>query len=157
MKVRATIAALFVTVAGAAQAEIAPDEVPFSDDGIAVPLTGAPGDPVAGREVLGDRAIGNCIACHAVTEMAQDVQFHGDVGPTLDGVADRWSEAEIRAIVVDPKRIYDGTIMPAFYKTSGYVRPGVAYTMEAAAEPLPPLLTAQQVEDVVAYLMTLKE
>lgn len=119
-------------------------------------LTGAPGDPVAGREVLGDRAIGNCIACHAVTEMAQDVQFHGDVGAMLDGVAQRWSEAN-PGDRRDPKRICDGTIMPAFYKTQGYVRPGVGYTMEAAAEPLPPLLTAQQVENVVAYLMTLKD
>jgi sulfur-oxidizing protein SoxX len=52
---------------------------------------------------------------------------------------------------------FDGTIMPAFYKTSGYIRPGDAYTGKAGTEPLPPVLNAQQVEDVVAYLMTFKE
>ncbi len=58
---------------------------------------------------------------------------------------------------MNAKLIFEGTVMPAFYKSSGFIRPGEAFTMKPAAEPLPTLLTAQQVEDVVAYLMTLKD
>ena len=68
----------------------------------------------------------------------------------MDGVADRWSEAELRAIVTNSKMVFEGTIMPAFYIDSGYERP-----LEDFAGT--PILTAQQVEDVVAYLLTLKE
>ena len=84
--------------------------------------------------------------------------FHGNVGPTLDGVADRWGEAELRGIVANAKLTFADSVMPSFYKTEGYIRPGDAYTGKAAPESgLSTLLTAQQVEDVVAYLMTLKE
>jgi sulfur-oxidizing protein SoxX len=79
------------------------------------------------------------------------------VGPELDGVADRWTEAELRGIVANAKEMFPETIMPSFYKTSGFVRPGNAYTGKAAEGELEPLLNAQQIEDVVAYLLTLKE
>ncbi len=103
------------------------------------------------------RGLGNCIACHEVTALL-DFPFHGEVGPTLDGVADRWDEADLRGIVSNAKMMFDGTMMPAFYKKSGFIRPGNAYTGKAAKESdLSTLLTAQQIEDVVAYLMTLKE
>ena len=74
----------------------------------------------------------------------------------LDGVGSRWNEAELRGIVANAKQVYDGTIMPAFYKVDGFIRPGNAYTGKAA-ETIEPLLTAQQIEDVVAFLMTLKD
>lgn len=146
-------------VSGAAwAAEVVPAEVPYGEYGeIAVSLSGQPGDPAEGRKVFSSRALGNCVACHTVSEMVADVQFHGNVGPSLDGVADRWEEAELRGIVANAKNVYDGTVMPAFYKVAGYIRPGEGFTNKPAAEPLPPLLTAQQIEDVVAYLMTLKE
>ena len=84
--------------------------------------------------------------------------FHGEVGPTLDGTGSRWSQAELRGLIANAKMTFDGTVMPAFYKTSGYIRPGNAFTGKAAETPeLPPLLTAQEVEDVVAFLMTLKD
>ncbi len=153
-------AAISIAAAGfASAAEIAPLDVKFDEYGaVATSLSGGAGDATQGREVVGTKSLGNCVSCHAITELAEDVPFHGEVGPTLDGVADRWSEAELRGIVANAKNTYDGTIMPAFYKTTGYIRPGDAYTGKAAAEdPLPPLLTAQQIEDVVAYLMTLKE
>lgn len=151
------IAAL--VMGGAAMAaEVAPEAVQTDDYGaIAVSLTGVPGDPVEGRKVFSTRSMGNCVACHTVTEMIEDVDFHGNIGPSLDGAASRWTEADLRGIVVNAKTVFDGTIMPSFYKTSGYTRPGDAFTGKAAQEPLPPLLTAQQVEDVVAYLMTLAE
>ncbi|MDH5452562.1 MAG: c-type cytochrome, partial [Paracoccaceae bacterium] len=68
------------------------------------------------------------------------------------------SEAELRGIVANSKMTFEDSMMPSFYKTKGYIRPGDAFTGKAAeGDELPPLLTAQQIEDVVAYLMTLKE
>lgn len=136
--------------AGAGAADVAPSAVKFDDGVIAESLTGQPGDPVNGRDVFMGRKLGNCLACHANSDMA-DQPFHGEVGPPLDGVADRWSPAELRAIIVNSKQIFgDGTIMPAFYKDSGYYRPAEKFEGQT-------ILTAQQVEDVIAYLMTLKE
>lgn len=139
-----------------AAAETAPASVAFEEGAVAQSLTGAPGDPAAGAVVISDRGLGNCVACHAVSAMP-DVPFQGDVGPALDGVADRWEEAQIRGILSDAKMTFDGTIMPSFYKTGPFIRPGDAFTGKAAEGELAPLLTAQQIEDVVAYLLTLKE
>lgn len=152
-----TLAAV-VLAAGAAVAEpVKPTDVQYDDYGaIAASLTGVGGDADNGRNVMITRSKGNCVACHAVSALA-DVPFHGEVGPTLDGVADRWTEADLRGIVANAKLTYDGTIMPAFYKGTGYIRPGDGYTGKAAAGELPPILTAQEVEDVVAYLLTLSE
>ena len=102
------------------------------------------------------KSAGNCISCHEVSAL-EDAPFHGEIGPMLDGAGDRWSEAHLRGIVANAKMTFPGTMMPAYYKTKGFVRPGDAFTGNAAEEPLPPLLTAQQIEDVVAFLMTLKE
>lgn len=147
---------VFTTALNAA--EVAPDDVVYDDAGaVAVSLSGTPGDPEAGKDVMSNRAIGNCVACHMVSAMPK-VAFQGNVGPSLDGVADRWSEAELRGIVANSKNTFDGSMMPSFYKTHGYIRPGDAFTGKAAeGDVLPPLLTAQQIEDTVAYLMTLKE
>lgn len=144
--------------AGLASAEvIKPQDVVFEDGAVATSLTGVPGDPENGA-VLMNKGSGNCIACHAVTAL-NHLPFHGEIGPMLDGVADRWSEAEIRGIVANAKVMFEGSMMPSFYKTSGFVRLGDAYTGKAypAAEEVKPLLTAQEIEDVVSYLMTLKE
>ncbi|NAZ35685.1 sulfur oxidation c-type cytochrome SoxX [Rubellimicrobium sp. CFH 75288] len=146
-----------VATVASAQAVIAPNAVEFDEYGeVAQSLTGVPGNPDAGKEVMATRSLGNCVACHQVTAMA-DVPFHGDVGPSLDGVADRWSEAQLRGIVIDADRTFPDSIMPAFYKTDGFTRPGDGYTGKAAPADLPPILSAQQVEDVVAYLMTLHD
>jgi sulfur-oxidizing protein SoxX len=152
-----TASAALLATAAAAQ-EIAPLDVSYGEYGeVATPLTVTPGDPVNGEAVMVDRGKGNCIACHAVTALA-DHPFHGEVGPSLDGVGARWTEADLRGIVANSKMMFPGTVMPAFYKTTGSVRPGDAFTGKAAqTEELPPLLTAQEVEDVVAYLMTLEE
>jgi len=153
-----TIATLIAAVTASAADPVSPADVMFNDHfGVEASLTGSPGDPVKGREVFSSRSLGNCVACHTVTEMIEDVDWHGNVGPSLDGVADRWEEADLRGIVVNAKNIYDGTIMPAFYKTTGFIRPGEGYTTKAASEPLPPILSAEQIEDIIAYLMTLKD
>lgn len=143
-------------LAGAAYAGApAPAEVEYADGAIAASLTGVPGDPANGKMIVGSKKHGNCVACHAA-EALSDVQWHGEVGPPLDGAGSRWTEAELRGIVADAKMTFDGTVMPSFYKDSGYVRPGDAFTGKAAKE-LKPLLSAQQIEDVVAFLMTLKD
>jgi sulfur-oxidizing protein SoxX len=134
---------------------VAPTNVAFSDGAVSGSLSGVAGDPAAGR-ILMNKGSGNCIACHAVSEL-DDLPFHGEIGPSLDGVADRWSEAELRGIIANAKEMFPETMMPSFYRTTGFIRPGNAYTGKAAEGALDPLLTAQQVEDVVAYLLTLKE
>jgi sulfur-oxidizing protein SoxX len=144
---------LFATAAFAG--EVKPVDVVFEEGAVAVSLSGTAGNPAEG-EVIMNKGAGNCIACHAVSKLS-DLPFHGEIGPPLDGVADRWSEAELRGIVANAKIMFEGSMMPSFYKTEGFIRVGDAYTGKAAQGDVAPLLSAQQVEDVVAYLMTLKE
>ncbi|QKV17581.1 sulfur oxidation c-type cytochrome SoxX [Oricola thermophila] len=130
--------------------EMAPGDVKIMDMKVSGSLTGVPGDPAEGRKVFADRKLGNCLACHAVSDQS-DQQFHGEVGPELDGVADRWSVDELRAIVVNSKAIFsEQTIMPGFYTLDV----GINVRKDLVGKTI---LTAQQVEDVVAYLATLKE
>lgn len=154
-RISAALAVVLLGAAPAAAEPPAPSEVNFEDGAVTMSLTGQPGDPAAGREVM-NKGSGNCIACHAVSDLAE-WPFHGEVGPPLDGVADRWSEAELRGIVANAKMMFPDTMMPSFYRNDGYIRPGNGFTGKAAEGALDPLLTAQQVEDVVAYLMTLKD
>lgn len=140
---------------GALAGNVAPGDVTFTDGAVQKSLTGEPGDPVRGREVVGSKSLGNCVACHANSEMSE-IPFHGEIGPMLDGAGERWSEAQLRGMLVNAKNMFPGTMMPAFYKVDGFTRPGDDYTGKAAPEDLDPILTAQQIEDVVAYLSTLK-
>ena len=128
----------------------------FEGGAVAVSLSGMAGNPVQGRDIVGDKGKGNCVACHQVTDLS-DVPFQGEIGPMLDGAGDRWTEAELRGIVANAKVMFEDSMMPSFYKTEGFIRPGNAYTGEAADDTFGPLLTAQQIEDVVAYLATLTE
>lgn len=156
MKRTAIAVALAGLAAGAAWAgAVAPGDVTFEDGAVARSLTGAPGDPAAGAKIVGEKKLGNCVACHQVGALSE-IAWHGEVGPPLDGVADRWSEAEIRGIVSNAKMMFEGTVMPSFYKVTGFIRPGDGFTGDAATE-ITPILSAEQIEDVVAFLMTLKE
>lgn len=158
MRLTTIAMACAMLAAGGATAESAePGDVQYDEYGaVAASLSGAPGDAANGAKIMTSRGGGNCIACHEVTAL-NDAPFHGEVGPVLDGVGSRWDEAELRGIVANAKMTYDGTVMPAFYKSAGFIRPGNAFTGKAGTEPLPPLLTAQEIEDVVAFLMTLKD
>lgn len=143
-------------VAVGAQAEmVKPTDVKFEDGAVEKSLTGQAGNPEEGAKIM-NKGAGNCIACHQVSALAE-LPFQGEIGPSLDGAGDTWSEAELRGIVSNAKMMFEGTIMPAFYKTEGFTRLGNAYTGKAHEGDVEPLLTAQQIEDVVAYLMTLKE
>jgi sulfur-oxidizing protein SoxX len=149
-----TLAASLVATGAFAAEPVAPADVVYTDGAIEASLSGAAGNPEEGAKVFGSRAMGNCVACHEVTSLNSN--FPGNVGPMLDGVGSRWNEAELRGIVANAKLVYEGTIMPAFYKVDGFTRPGNGYTGKAA-ETLEPILSAQQIEDVVAFLMTLKD
>ena len=150
-----TAACLTAFALPATAEQIVPANVAYMDGAVSTSLTGVPGNPAEGRKIM-NKGAGNCIACHAVSDLAE-LPFHGEVGPELDGVADRWGEAELRGIIANAKEMFPETVMPSFYRTTGFIRPGNAYTGKAAEGELDPLLTAQQVEDVVAYLMTLKD
>ena len=144
-------------LAAAASAEVAPDSIEWDENGaIAQSLTGVAGDPEEGRRIMSVNALGNCVACHPIGAM-EDVPFHGNIGPELDGVGDRWDEAQLRGIVVDAKRTFPDSFMPGFYKIGPFIRVGVGFTGNAPEQPdqIKPVLTAQQVEDIVAYLTTL--
>jgi len=116
---------------------------------IPAPLTSKPGDPKEGRKVVAERRLGNCLSCHEI-EALRDQEFHGDVGPSLDGVGGRWDTGTLRMIVVNAKKVFgEETVMPAFYRLDGLNRVRPEFLGK-------PILTAQQVEDVVAFLATLK-
>ena len=103
------LAALLGVSAGATQAEVvSPSAVVANEYGeIAPSLTGISGDPARGQEVMTTRGLGNCIACHQVTAL-QEYPFHGEVGPSLDGVGARWDEAGLRGIVANAKAMFPG-------------------------------------------------
>ncbi|MBI1207096.1 MAG: sulfur oxidation c-type cytochrome SoxX [Azospirillum sp.] len=151
--VRAAIAFLIAAVVGgpvAPGAASAEDLVAFVVDGQSVPkpLTGTPGDPVAGAKASVNRGGGNCLACHVLPIANQP--FQGDVGPDLRGVGARLNEGELRLRVINAKLVNPESVMPAFYKADGFLMP----RKDLAGKPI---LTAQEVEDVVAYLASLKE
>ncbi|TGD42447.1 sulfur oxidation c-type cytochrome SoxX [Pseudotabrizicola sediminis] len=150
----AAVAALCLTTP--VLGETAPTAVAYVDGAIEASLTGGPGDVAAGKKVMTTASLGNCVACHQIGTIPE-ADFQGDIAPPLDGVADRYSEAQLRGLVANAKMTFEGSFMPAFYKTEGFIRPGAAYSGKAPTEALPPILTAQQVEDVVAYLMTMTE
>lgn len=112
------------------------------------PLTETPGDPVMGRKWVINRKLGNCLSCHQMP--IPEEQFHGETGPALYGVADLYSAGELRLRLVDPKVLNPYSMMPSFYKTEGLHRVRKGFEDR-------PILSAQQIEDVVAYLMTLKD
>jgi len=145
------LATALLLASGAALADEMKDVIKtytIVDNTIPKSLTGTPGDPVNGRKVVISRKKGNCLACHEMPIPEQ--QFHGRISPDLADVADRYTQAELRMRVVDPKVLNPDTIMPAFYKNAGLHRVMKKFQGKT-------ILSAQEVEDVVAYLMTLKE
>jgi sulfur-oxidizing protein SoxX len=124
--------------------------VPYTVVGDAIPasLTGAEGDPTRGRAVILDRPLGSCLLCH--TGPFPEVKFQGTLAPDLSGAGSRWTAGELRLRLVDPTRLNPNTIMPAYYRIEGLTRVGAAWRGK-------PTLTATQIEDVVAFLLTLRD
>ncbi len=145
------IAAGALAVSAIAGEATAPSKVMITEDfTVEKSLSGGAGDAAAGRETFTNRKLGNCLACHKNTDLSSE-PFHGEVGPTLDGAGDRWEPAQLRAIIVNPKKIFgDQTIMPAFYSDRGGARTHKKFKGKT-------ILSAQQVEDIIAYVSTLKE
>jgi len=122
---------------------------PYAVVGDAIPasLTGAAGDPARGRALVLNRT-STCILCHSGP--FPEEKFQGDVAPDLSGSGSRWSEGQLRLRIVDPSRLNPATIMPSYYRIDGMVRVGSAWRGK-------PILSAEQIEDIVAYLVTLRQ
>ena len=115
-------------------------------DAIAAPLTTQPGDATRGRAIVVNRQVGLCLLCHSGS--LPEERFQGNLAPTLDGAGSRWSEGQLRLRLVDARALNPNSIMPAYFQTDGLTR--VAPAVQGK-----PLLNAQQIEDVVAFLRTL--
>jgi sulfur-oxidizing protein SoxX len=122
---------------------------PYAVVGDAIPdsLTNAPGDPVRGRALVVDRT-STCILCHNGPFPEQ--KFQGDLAPSLAGSGGRWSEGQLRLRLVDASRLNAATIMPSYYRVDGLNRVGPGWRSK-------PILSAEQIEDIVAYLASLRE
>jgi sulfur-oxidizing protein SoxX len=145
---RAGLLAGFCAAAVAIAGE--PPIIRFDIIGDAIPasLTGAAGDPGPGRAIVVNRQLGLCLLCHSGPFPEERLQ--GSLAPSLAGVGSRYSVGQLRLRVVDASRVNAQTIMPPYYRSEGLVRVTPSYRGK-------PILSAEQVEDVVAFLATLKE
>jgi sulfur-oxidizing protein SoxX len=119
----------------------------ISGDGIAQSLTGAPGDAARGRALVTERS-STCILCHSAP--LPEVRFQGDLAPSLAGAGTRSSMPQLRLRLVDASRLNPATIMPSYYRVDGLQRVGRNWQNK-------PILSADQIEDIVAYLATLRD
>jgi sulfur-oxidizing protein SoxX len=117
-------------------------------DAIAESLTGKPGDAMRGRAVVLNRQAGLCLLCHSGP--FPEERFQGDIAPDMRGAGSRWSEGQLRLRIVDASRLNPATIMPIYYRIDGFTRVSPAWRDK-------PILTAEQIEDVVAFLQTLRD
>lgn len=142
------LAAALAASAGSAAAEAGLPPVAIVGDAIPVSLTDRPGDPVRGRALVVDRRTGLCLLCHAGP--FPEERFQGTLAPDLGGAGSRWSTGQLRLRLVDSRRLNPESIMPAYYRVEDLERVGAAWRDR-------PLLTAQEIEDVVAFLATLRD
>ena len=119
-----------------------------AEDAIPESLTGAKGDPARGRTIVTNRQVGLCLLCHSGP--FPEERFQGNLAPDLKGAGSRWSEGQLRLRIVDSSRINPATIMPSYHRTEGLQRVAPAFRGK-------PVLSAEQIEDVVAFLMTLRD
>jgi sulfur-oxidizing protein SoxX len=134
-------------VSNACAAETALVSYRVENGQIRIPLTSEAGDAARGKTAVLSRDAGNCFLCHSVPDAGETPL--GNLGPPLAGVGKRLSAAQLRLRLVDSTRINRTSVMPAYYRTKGLRQVASPYFGK-------PLLTAQQVEDVIAYLLTLR-
>ena len=116
-------------------------------DAIPVSLTGVPGDAERGQKIVTNRQVGLCLLCHSGP---YSDRFQGTLAPDLKGAGVRWSEGQLRLRIADAARVDPQTIMPPYYRVDGLTRVASGFRGKT-------ILTAEQIEDVVAYLVTLKD
>ncbi len=116
-------------------------------DGIPAPLTPEPGDAARGRAIVASRQQGLCLLCHSGP--FPEERFQGNLAPSLEGAGRRWSAAQLRLRVADARALNPQSLMPSLHRVEGLQRVAPAFAGK-------PVLSAQQVEDVVAFLQTLK-
>jgi sulfur-oxidizing protein SoxX len=134
-----------LTATGLAVAQVASYRI--IDDGIPDQLTAAAGDAARGREIATSRQAGMCVLCHQVPSAAD--RFQGDIATNLAGAGARWTVPQLRLRIVDSRQVNGESVMPAYHKVQGLTRVGANWRDK-------PILDAQQVEDVVAWLATLR-
>lgn len=139
------LAATLAILASNAHAELVAYKI--TGDTIPASLTGGHGDAARGRAIVANHNLGLCLLCHS-GPFPED-KFQGTMAPDLAGAGARWSEGQLRLRIVDASKFNAATIMPPFYRVDHLTRVAPAFRDK-------PVLTAVEVEDVVAYLMTLK-
>ena len=139
---RRRIALVLLALAGAPCAAVAAEP-----EGLAQSLGGSPGDPANGRAIVTNRQVGLCLLCH--TGPFPEERFKGNLAPDLAGVGSRYSAAQLRLRLVDPARLNANSIMPSYFRTEGLTRVASVFAGKT-------ILSGQQIEDVVAFLTTLR-
>jgi L-cysteine S-thiosulfotransferase len=142
------ISAVVLLAASAAAAQEGLRPFAVVGDAIPVSLTGAPGDAGRGERIVTNRQVGLCLLCHSGPYPQE--RFQGTMAPDLKGAGSRWTEGQLRLRIVDAARLNPATIMPPYYRAEGLERVAAGFRGK-------PILTAEQIEDVVAHLMTLKD
>lgn len=144
--------ALVAMLAGpvGARAQPASTVVAFQVEGDAIPrpLVDAPGDAARGRAIVANRRVGLCLLCHSGP--FPEERFQGTLAPSLAGAGARWNAGQLRLRIADPRRLNPATLMPSYHRTADLQQVGAAFQGR-------PVLDAQQIEDVVAFLSTLRE
>jgi L-cysteine S-thiosulfotransferase len=143
------VVALTATLLAAPLSAGAQALVPYKivGDGIPGSLTGTPGDAARGRALVLDRT-STCILCHSGP--FPETRFQGDLAPSLAGAGSRWSESQLRLRLVDAAHFNPATIMPSYYRVDELARVGMNWRGK-------PILSEEQIEDIVAYLATLRD
>jgi sulfur-oxidizing protein SoxX len=123
---------------------------PYEIVGDAIPksLTGTTGDAARGRAIVANRQVGLCLLCHSAP--IPEERFQGTLAPNLAGAGTRWSEGQLRLRMVDSTKLNPATIMPPYFRVDGLTRVAPAFAGK-------PVLNAEQIEDVIAYLVTLRD
>lgn len=145
---RALPLVVFLALSPATAAQEALKPVTVVGDAIPASLTGGKGDPARGRAIVTNRLVGLCLLCHSGPFPEERLQ--GTLAPDMKGAGSRWTEAQLRLRIVDAGRLNPDTIMPPYYRIDGLTRVAPSFRNK-------PVLTAEQIEDVVAFLATLRE
>lgn len=148
--VQRTLLLLLAGICTPTMAQTPTSVAPFkvTGDAIAEPLTKLPGDAQRGRTIVANRRVGLCLLCHSGP--FPEERFQGTLAPSLAGAGARWNAGQLRLRIADPRRLNPDTLMPSYHRVTDLRQVGAAFQGR-------PVLDAQQIEDVVAFLQTLRE